>query len=200
MDIFQKNKVDNIIDMIVELYNLKKENDEPNARARQMKKEKAFNNWVEVLSGFEEEEIKDVINYFYKNKSSITPPKLSQIKEILNKKNNITFSDVGLKKPICPIEGWQEDFDYIMKKACREGIIFNPYWNNQDEVKSNLKGTWIKNEYGELTTKNYKILWKEILDKAKKNNPIEFERISNYDDIMLDYTLAFRLNYFEDWL
>ena len=198
MNIFERDKTQKIQDYLVELYSLKLQDGEFNAEARKMFAEKSFANWVSSLQGYSEEQIKEAINWYHKNKNNRTAPKLAQILATLEYKAR---KDVGVSvdvsKPVCPIKEWQEDFDTVLRQACMDRITYNPYWSEQDVVKDNFKGAYLRNPDGSLSTKTFKIHWKECLEKAKKEATSEFSSISRFDNLMLEFTLAYRLGYLE---
>ena len=190
LDLF---KIDRVQDFIINLYNLKNNDGSLNSAARKMKTKDSNNNWKEELKDFTEKEIIEVIRKYHKEVNNVTPPLLYKISDLLknNKKEQPINSE--LKKPICDVKKWQEDFDYVLQQACTYGIVYNPYWVSKG-YKS-IGETYVRDIQGNLTKKTWKMYWKDALSIAKNQEPEKFSMISKFDDYMLEYTLAYRLKF-----
>lgn len=196
-EVKRKEKAQRVVEEIIELYGMKSEAGDYSKSAKTM-----LDNLEEYEKAFEPylfEDILQVIRKYWKFHSDKQRPSLKQILALLAvsdaQKRELEVVDVS--KPICLIEKWQEDFDIVLRQACTLRIVYNPYWSDQPEVKDNFPGTYLHESDGSLSKKTYAMHWKECLKKAKVKNISEFEEISRFDNLMLDYTLAYRLGYLE---
>jgi hypothetical protein len=188
------DKIQKIQDYIIELYGMVLKDGELNSEAKKMTNDLSIKNWSKVLKNYSEEEIKYAIDFYYKFKNNKTTPKLNQIQKILNSENKeecVEQDNSYLDKPVCPISHWQEDFDYILRKACVYGFIYNPYWSEQEEVKKEHK-EFIK----DFSYHKIKFIWDDCLKEAIKAEPEKYKKIEPYDYI-IKYVLAYRLGFLE---
>lgn len=192
-EIFTKDHVNRIQAHIIDLYNLRNKDGSLNSTALKMKTQSSFKNWYEQLKGYKFDDVINVIDQYHKTKSNITPPQVYKIVQLLGNKKQLEESNSELKKPICPVPKWQDDFDNVLQKACTYGIVYNPYWVSKG-YKS-IGETYVRDIQGNLTKKTWKIYWQDALILAKHEEPEKFSMISKFDDYMLEYTLAFKLGY-----
>ena len=192
-EIFTKDHVNRIQAHIIDLYNLRNKDGSLNSTALKMKTQSSFKNWYEQLKGYKFDDVINVIDQYHKTKSNITPPQVYKIVQMLGNKKQLEKSNTELKKPICPVPKWQDEFDKVLQKACTYGIVYNPYWVSKG-YKS-IGETYVRDVQGNLTRKTWKMYWKDALILAKSSEPEKFSMISKFDDYMLEYTLAFKLGY-----
>lgn len=192
-EIFTKDHVNRIQAHIIDLYNLRNKDGSLNSTALKMKTQSSFKNWYEQLKGYKFDDVINVIDQYHKTKSNITPPQVYKIVQLLGNKKQLEKSNSELKKPICPVPKWQDEFDKVLQKACTYGIVYNPYWVSKG-YKS-IGETYVRDVQGNLTRKTWKMYWKDALILAKSSEPEKFSMISKFDDYMLEYTLAFKLGY-----
>lgn len=192
-EIFTKDHVNRIQAHIIDLYNLRNKDGSLNSTALKMKTQSSFKNWYEQLKGYKFDDVINVIDQYHKTKSNITPPQVYKIVQLLGNKKQLEKSNYELKKPICPVPKWQDEFDKVLQKACTYGIVYNPYWVSKG-YKS-IGETYVRDIQGNLTKKTWKIYWQDALILAKHEEPEKFSMISKFDDYMLEYTLAFKLGY-----
>lgn len=196
MDIFVKAKIKKIQDYIVDLYSLRLKNGEYNAEAVKMFNDKSFDNWCASLGSYSEEHIKGAINQYHQTKNNKSAPRIRQIKEILEKDHpNKVVADMTNKytKPVCPIIGWQEDFDIVLKNACIKGIVRNPYWSSQEDVIVAHK-KFIATPFADKKATGE---WIDSVHNARIDNPIEFNKVASYNDDILLFTFAYRTKHLE---
>ena len=158
-EIFTKDHVNRIQAHIIDLYNLRNKDGSLNSTALKMKTQSSFKNWYEQLKGYKFDDVINVIDQYHKTKSNITPPQVYKIVQMLGNKKQLEKSNTELKKPICPVPKWQDEFDKVLQKACTYGIVYNPYWVSKG-YKS-IGETYVRDVQGNLTRKTWKMYWKE---------------------------------------
>ena len=190
-DIFIKNNINRIQEYIIRTYNLRNKDGSLNTAARRMTSEGSFEKWYDGLKAYKYDDVINAIDLYFQTKSNKTEPQVYQLVKILEQNKSNQTVNTEWKKPICHVTKWQEDFDYVLQKACTYGIVFNPYWYSKG-YKS-IGETYVRDIQGNLTKKTWKMYWKDALTLAKKQEPEKFSMISKFDDYMLEYTLAYRL-------
>ena len=197
LEVKYKEKAQRVLEELIELYGMKDEAGEYSKSAKTMLEN--ADEYEQAFAPYLLDDILKVIRKYWKYHSDKQRPSLKQILALLevSEAEKRDMEVVDIIKPVCPIKEWQEDFDTVLRQACMDRITYNPYWSEQDVVKDNFKGAYLRNPDGSLSTKTFKIHWKECLEKAKKEAPSEFSSISRFDNLMLEFTLAYRLGYLE---
>ena len=179
-------KITNIQNYIVELYNLTTKKGDFNSEANKM-----FNsvkNWESAFEPFSEEQIKGAIDYFHKYKNNKTAPKINQLLNLLKVERTEEPVESTIKKPTCPILEWQEDFDLVLRQACIKGVVYNPYWNKQPEIEEAHKD-FIKTPF---VSHKEKIKWKDSLITVREQFSEGYQKLLKYDNEVLLYTYAYK--------